>query len=281
MSVHVNKTGDEDRNAKKYRKIERTAEKPEKDVPKTPIRREKSIEFTIRKTPSEKRKGGDEIPLKMTYKKMKKIPNVGGQSECEKTPEHSPCPLTQEGGDWTCEDPKKGELDMPRTTYQLIPPHPPEEGHGDGPGERPGTQGDSPGPKNQPGPKTQNKNDEKLKPVKKMNKFWEDWATKNKEKHEKLDKKEENKEKLKPNLGKSPKSQKKKTKEPKLPPKNEKQEQKPTMTVTVKGKKYTYIKEFLRQRAEKKKDELRSTENLPNSSGSAAERGIGDTADTA
>ena len=52
------------------------------------------------------------------------------------------------------------------------------------------------------------------------------------------------------------------------------------MTVTLKGKKYTNIQEFLRQRAGKNVKHS-SSEHLPTSSGSAAKHGIGDTADAA
>ena len=121
-------------------------------------------------------------------------------------------PSRRKGGTGHVKNQNLGNLTCPDTPTTRPPSkNAQKKGLGDGPGERPESQGDSPGPKNQPGPKTQNENEEKLKPVKKMNKFWEDLATKNKAKHEKLGKKEENKEKSKPNLGKSPPKSKMKT----------------------------------------------------------------------
>ena len=51
------------------------------------------------------------------------------------------------------------------------------------------------------------------------------------------------------------------------------------MTVTLKGKKYTNIQEFLRQRAGTNLYEQSDSEHLPKHPGIAAERGKGHTAD--
>ena len=117
-----------------------------------------------------------------------------------------------------------------------------------------------------------------------MNKLWEDWRKKKIENQEKSD---DNKKKTEPktievkNLKKVQTTKPKSTiKKPKKTPENA-SSQNPSLTVTVKGKQYTNIQEFLRQRAGTNLYEQSDSEHLPKHPGIAAERGKGHTADTA